>query len=158
MSRDTLAVYSRIYNQLYRFGYHRSRDYSHAHAVIARIADGRLPVRSALDVGCAAGGAVAAIGALGVRAAGVDVATRAVRRGVTAGRDLRVASATSLPFPDGSFDLVMSTDCFEHLHRSHVEAAVSETYRVSARFLAFKINPRPDQATHWRVLAATRLH
>jgi SAM-dependent methyltransferase len=154
----SLDFYSGIYDRLYRFGYHRAPDYSHARGIIARIADGRLPVTSVLDIGCSLGWAVAKLTAMGVRASGVDVAAPAVRHGVDAGLDLTQASATALPFPDESFELVMSTDCFEHLRPRDVDAAVQEAWRVSSRYLAFKINPRPDEATHWRLLAGTRLH
>lgn len=154
----SLAFYSGVYNRLYRFGYHRKNDYSHARGIIARIADGRLPVKSVLDIGCSYGWAVAKLVEMGLRASGVDVAKPAVRRGVKAGLDLHLASATGLPFPDRSFDLVMSTDCFEHLRPEDVDAAVGEAWRVSARYLAFKINPRPDGSTHWKLLAGTRLH
>jgi SAM-dependent methyltransferase len=153
-----LDFYSDVYNRLYRFGYHLPRNHSHAHGVVARIADGRLPAKSVLDIGCSYGWGVAQLVKMGLRASGVDVATPAVRHGVSAGLDLHVASATALPFPDRSFELAMSTDCFEHLRPEDVDAAVHEAWRVSSRYLAFKINPRPDEATHWRLLAGTRLH
>ena len=42
------------------------------------------------------------------------------------------APATALPFADGSFDAVMSTDVLEHLAESEVDAAVGELTRVRA--------------------------
>lgn len=152
------GFYSRVYDRLYRFGYHRRNGYSHASGIVARVADRRLAVGSALDIGCSHGWAVARLGELGVKAVGIDVARSAVARGVKQGLDLRVASATALPFEDGAFELVLSTDCFEHLRPEDVDAAEREAWRVATRYLAFKINPRPDGSRHWRLLAGTRLH
>jgi len=56
------------------------------------------------------------------------------------------APATALPFADGSFDAVMSTDVLEHLAESEVDAAVGELTRVAKRFLFLKISNRKE---HW---------
>lgn len=154
---DTFS-YARTYERLYRLGYHAKREYSHARSICDRVADGRLPAASALDVGCSTGWAVRRLGELGLRAAGVDVAATAVRRGRAEGLDLREASATRLPFEDDAFELVLSTDCFEHLHPDDVVAAVSEATRVSSRWLAMKINPRSDRNRWWKFLARSPLH
>jgi len=151
-------AYARTYERLYRLGYHARKDYTHARTICERVADGRLPAISALDVGCSTGWAVRRLGELGVQATGIDVAATAVRRGRAAGLDLHQASATSLPFDDGAFELVMSTDCFEHLHPDDVQAAVAEAVRVSSRWLALKINPRRDRNRWWRFLAGSPLH
>jgi SAM-dependent methyltransferase len=151
-------AYARTYERLYRLGYHAKKDYSHARSICDRVADGMIPATSALDVGCSTGWAVRRLGELGLRASGVDVAATAVRRGRAAGLDLHVASATSLPFDDDAFELVLSTDCFEHLHPDDVEAAVAEAVRVSSDWLAFKINPRTDRNRWWKLLAGSPLH
>ena len=154
---DTYA-YGRTYDRLYRLGYHAKKDYSHAKLICERVADGRLPAKTALDIGCSTGWAVQRLGELGVTATGVDVAATAVRRGREKGLDLHEASATKLPFDDDSFDLVLSTDCFEHLHPEDVEQAVAEAVRVSRRWMAFKINPREDRNGWWKMMAGSPLH
>ncbi len=151
-------AYARTYERLYRLGYHAKKDYSHARSICDRVADGTISATSALDVGCSTGWAVQRLGALGLRASGVDVAATAVRKGRAAGLDLREASATSLPFDDDAFELVLSTDCFEHLHPDDVESAVAEAVRVSSDWLAFKINPRTDRNRWWKFLARSPLH
>lgn len=157
--KDTRSFYGGIYNRLYRFGYHNKKDYSHAVSLCGKLLTNyRDRFESALDIGCSYGWAVRHLGEQGIRSAGVDVAEKAINRGVKQGLDLRVASATGLPFEDGAFDLVMSTDCFEHLRPEDVDAAVAEACRVARTTLAFKINPRVDRNGTWKLLAGTPLH
>lgn len=151
-------AYARTYERLYRLGYHAKRDYSHAKNICERVASGGIAATSALDVGCSTGWAVRRLGELGLRASGVDVASTAVKKGRAKGLDLHEGSATKLPFDDGAFELVLSTDCFEHLHPEDVAAAVSESVRVSSHWLAFKINPRRDHNRWWRFVAGSPLH
>jgi SAM-dependent methyltransferase len=151
-------AYARTYERLYRLGYHGKRDYSHAKNICERVASGAIAATSALDVGCSTGWAVRRLGELGLRASGVDVAATAVKKGRSTGLDLHEGSATKLPFDDGAYELVLSTDCFEHLHPEDVAAAVSEAVRVSSRWLAFKINPRRDRNRWWRFVAGSPLH
>ena len=151
--------YSRVYGRLYALGYHKGEEYSHAKNLCARLSDGfgdRFD--SALDIGCSVGWAVRHFKDLGLRAAGVDVAPKVVNKGVANGLDLHVASATALPFGDDAFDLVMSTDCFEHLRPEDVEQSIDEACRVARTTLAFKINPRLDRNKLWKLLAGTPLH
>lgn len=155
---DAAAFYTRVYGRLYRLGYHKKQGYSHATNLVQLVREGKLPVKSALDIGCSIGWAVRELNSIGVRAAGVDVAPVAIAKGTAEGLDLRLASATTLPFDDASFELVMSTDCFEHLRPQDVVQAVDEAWRVSSRYLAFKINPRADRNRWWKLLAGTPLH
>lgn len=150
--------YRGIYERLYRLGYHRDTDYSHAKDLCALLLD-RYQFESILDVGCSHGWSVGFFQKRGRRAAGVDVSATAVERGRGLGRDLRVASAAALPFRDGEFDVVMSTDCFEHLRPEDVDAAVGEALRVARRYVALKICPRGDRNNWWKLLAGgRRLH
>lgn len=87
-----------------------------------------LPVGRCLDVGCGSAGNTRALQDLGWAATGVeltDVASRIAR-----GRGVRVVrgDARSLPFGDGSFDLVVSTDVWEHVEQDGSVAA--ESFRV----------------------------
>lgn len=131
---------SREYGELYFDG---SRDYGYggyrydgrwvpvAHDVIAHF--GLRPGMRILDVGCAKGYLVKDLcDALpGVEAFGLDISAYAVRTGHpdVAGR-LHVGSADALPFPDGSFDAVISIDTIHNLPRPRAGAALREIMRV----------------------------
>lgn len=86
-----------------------------------------------LDVGCAKGFLVHDLCARGADAYGIDVSDYAVRnchRDVV-GR-IHVGSADDLPYPDGSFDLVLCLNTLHNLTRSRCLRALSEIMRVSA--------------------------
>ncbi len=87
-----------------------------------------LPTGRAVDVGCGGGGNTAVLRDLGWRVTGVEhspvAAPLAARRGFPVVR----ADARRLPFRDGSMDLVMSTDMWEHV--ADDEAVAAETARV----------------------------
>ena len=69
-----------------------------------------------LDVGCAMGFYVRRLGSLGWDAHGVDISEYAVAEGLKRGiENLSVAPAQALPFPDASFDVVMSNDAMCHI-------------------------------------------
>jgi len=162
--RDTGGVavpefYRRVYGRLYALGYHTKEEYSHAKGLTERLFEAYADrFGSALDIGCSVGWAVRNFRDRGVRAAGIDVAPKVVNKGVANGLDLRVASATDLPFDDDAFDLVISTDCFEHLRPEDVDRSVDEACRVARTTLALKINPRVDRNKWWKLLAGTALH
>lgn len=75
-----------------------------------------------LDVGCGLGGKSVAFAERGVGVVGVDLTPENVRAGAgfarsrgVHGNDFVAADASRLPIRSGSFDLVVSTDTFEHL-------------------------------------------
>lgn len=156
-SSVSTGFYGRLYDRLYARGYHRGPDYSHAKVLAERLLAFHTPT-SILDVGCAQGWSVEWFAMHGVPACGVDVSSVAVRRGRRLGRDVRLASATRLPFDDGAFDTVLSTDCLEHMRPEDAPTAVAEMARVSSRLVAIKVNPRPDRNRWWRWVAGTSLH
>lgn len=83
-----------------------------------------------LDVACGTGHLVAAAAQRGAISEGIDFAQTMVdvaRRNYPAG-NYRVADATDLPQPDGSFDCV--TCAFGLPHMEHPQAAVKEAFRV----------------------------
>jgi SAM-dependent methyltransferase len=136
----TTAVYDRSYYE----GSSKSNyaDYATLEAAIekgfmpvvrryaARAGAGKRPA-SYLDIGCAFGYYVRALSRLGWDAVGVDVSEYAIGRGKERGLSkILPASATHLPFPDGSFDLVTAIDVVEHLTPEDALRAVSETERV----------------------------
>jgi SAM-dependent methyltransferase len=92
-------------------------------------------VESLLDVGCGDG---AITNRLGERysATGVDASSEALKHLRV---EARQANASALPFPDRSFDLVMSSQMLEHLDDSAYAAAIAEMMRVTRRFLLISV-------------------
>ncbi|MFL6107430.1 MAG: class I SAM-dependent methyltransferase [Marmoricola sp.] len=90
---------------------------------LAGVAGGR-----ALDVGCGPAGNSAVLRDLGWQVTALDYvhdsAVLARRRGLDAVR----SDARRLPFADGSFDLVLSSDAWEHIEQDDEVAA--ESFRV----------------------------
>lgn len=112
----------------------RSAELEHKHwwyagrrALVRRELAGLTPGR-ALDVGCGPAGNSAALRTLGWQVTALDYvhdsAVLAQRRGLNSLQ----ADARSLPFQDGAFDLVMSSDAWEHIEEDNLVAA--ESYRV----------------------------
>lgn len=132
---------SREYGEMYFDG---PRDYGYggykydgrwvpvAHDIIEHF--GLKPGDRVLDVGCAKGFLVKDLAdALpGLEVLGLDISEYALancHRDV-AGR-LQLGSAEDLPFPDNSFDCVISLDCVHNLPRERAKTALREIQRLS---------------------------
>lgn len=103
-----------------------------------------------LDVGCGTGALLRDLLNQGIDARGIDVSSLAVAHG-----NLRIpgrisrASVLSLPFPDQSFDTVVSIDCLEHLTPSDVELALAEIHRVCRHHVFLRVNTVADDERRW---------
>lgn len=85
-----------------------------------------------LDVGCAKGFLVKDLLALGIDAYGIDVSRYALMNcePEVIGR-LHLGSAEYLPFPDGSFNAILSINTIHNLPRERCKAALSEMQRIA---------------------------
>ena len=83
-----------------------------------------------LEVGCGTGLIVDFLCRRGFKASGVDISTTAIGYGLDrpVKRDLRYGSATAIPFPHHTFDVVVSFDLMEHL--GDVNLHLAEVSRV----------------------------
>ncbi len=90
------------------------------------------PVGKVLDVGCAYGWALASLRGKAAELWGIDADEAALRQARANYPDLRFArgSATSLPFRDEAFDVVVLSEVIEHLRDGERQAAVDEVHRV----------------------------
>lgn len=150
--------YGRVYDRLRRHGYHEQEDAgSHLLPYVAWLQE-RTAYRSVLDIGCGGGGSLTALASRGARACGIDVSNVAVQRACASGLDAQVACATALPFEDNAFELVVSADVFEHLHKDDIEAAVNEAIRVASRFIFMRIATREDVGQPWKTMLGHPLH
>ena len=89
------------------------------------------PETRVLDVGCGTGNHAAALtAATSCRISGVDPSSRMVdsARDAAPWQSLQLSDAESLPFGNGSFDVVMSTDVIHHIRDR--DAYFSEAARV----------------------------
>lgn len=105
------------------------RHYTRRRALLDRMKG--LEFESVLDVGCSEGYFMSAIAEeRDAEVWGIDLSDRSVA--VAAARygfPVAAAEATALPFADGAFDLVMSTETIEHV--LDPEAMIAEMRRVS---------------------------
>ena len=112
---------------------------------------------SVLDVGCGMGSMVTTMLRRGVDAFGVDVSQVAISMAAPRmpGR-LLVGDVRRLPFADGSFDTIVSTDCLEHIAEPHVPLALAELFRVARRNVFLRIATRPDRDGRWHLTVRPR--
>jgi SAM-dependent methyltransferase len=97
-------------------------------------------VRTVVDVGCGDGALTDRLAA-DWDVTGVDMSSVALEHVKTTAVQ---ASATDLPFPDGSFDLVLSSEMLEHLSPDEYRAAISEMSRVTRGYLLVTVPYRED--------------
>ena len=144
-----------LYDALYRLGYHINASSMHyADVLVALRPFVRTgTVRTVLDVGCSSGAGVHALWRMGLRASGVDVSETAVQQAHArfgappercVGRCWTAAPATRLPFADGAFDAVLSTDVLEHLDDEDVDLVAHELARVAKQWMFLKISNRTE--------------
>jgi len=107
----------------------------------------RIPVGSkVLDVGCGLGYLVRALNDRGMDAWGTDISADVMELSVAKERTI-IVSASNLPFPDKSFDVVVSTDFFEHLDESEIDQVFQEMQRVGKCIYA-RICSKPEPPYH----------
>ena len=91
---------------------------------------------SILDLGCGVGRHVIYLGGLGFQMAGTDISPTGVKvtQDAAASRNLpfvgHVADMTTIPWPDATFDAVLSTSTIHHHLRAGIVQALAEVWRV----------------------------
>jgi 2-polyprenyl-3-methyl-5-hydroxy-6-metoxy-1,4-benzoquinol methylase len=119
-----------------------------------------------LDVGCAKGFMLHDLSQAvpGLRLQGVDVSEYAISNAIETMRPhVRVADARTLPFPDGSFDAVISINTVHNLDRQECGRALREIQRVSRgkSFVtvdAYRTDEEKEAMYAWNLTAKTIMH
>lgn len=126
--------YFDLYEKLYKNGYHSNLELSHTKKLfpyLNEISNGNKKIKI-LDVGCSHGLAVQELKLMGYDAYGIDVSETAINhcqnRGLTT---CKLGSATNIPFDDGFFDLIISTDVLEHIMPDDIHILIQEFKRVN---------------------------
>lgn len=125
--RDVRAYYddfSQHYDHGRDRGYHAMVDDIEASAVLD-LARGR----DVLEVGCGTGLVLERVARLSGRAVGVDLSPGMLAHARARGLEVVEGSATALPFPDASFDVVYAFKVLAHV--PDIEVALREMARVT---------------------------
>ena len=126
---------------------------------------GLTPESSILDVGCAKGFMLHDFAGLlpGVTVAGVDISEYALNHAMDGmKRFLCLGNCTELPFPDDSFDLVVSIATIHNPELDGVKKALREMERVSRKHKFIKVGAYRNEGERirldrWNVVAKTFL-
>jgi len=121
---------------------------------------------SILDVGCAKGFMLYDFLQLipGIKIAGIDVSQYAIANAMEGVKSyLQVANAKKLPFPDKSFDLVISVNTIHNLPLEECKQALREIQRVSRKnaFItvdAYRNDVEKQKMDMWNLTARTYMH
>lgn len=118
---------------------------------------------SVLDVGCAKGFMLHDFKELipGIKVAGIDISDYAIAHAMDDVKPfVQVANATKLPYPDKSFDLVISINTVHNLERDDLAKALQEIERVSRRGSyitvdAYRTEDEKRRMYNWNLTAKT---
>jgi len=121
---------------------------------------------SVLDVGCAKGFMMHDMAELipGLVVKGVDISEYAIAHAMPDMQPhVQVANATKLPFPDKSFDVVISVNTVHNLIREECAQALREIERVARRGAFVTVDAYRDEAEQrrmeaWNLTARTMMH
>ena len=121
------------------------------------------PNSSLLDVGCAKGFMLhdLAESIPGITLKGIDISKYAIKNAMVDMKShVQVANATQLPFPDKSFDVVISINTVHNLDRNDCAKALQEIERVSRchSFItvdAYRNDDEKERMNAWNLTAKT---
>ena len=121
---------------------------------------------SVLDVGCAKGFMMHDFAELipGITVKGIDISEYAIQNAIEDMRShVEVADAKALPYPDKSFDYVISVTTIHNLDRAELNKSLREIERVArlGSFItvdAYRNDEEKERMFAWNLTAKTILH
>ena len=124
------------------------------------------PDSSVLDVGCAKGYMIHDFAELipGITVKGIDISEYAIENAIKDMRPhVKVADAKFLPYPDKSFDYVISITTIHNLERNELIQSLKEIERVArlGSFItvdAYRNDEEKERMLAWNLTAKTILH
>lgn len=124
------------------------------------------PDASILDIGCAKGFLLNDFKEFmpDCTIAGIDVSKYAIENAMPSVKPfLEIASAEKLPYPDNSFDLVISINSIHNLPVDHLKTALKEIQRVSRNHSyitidAWRNETEKENLYKWVLTAETMMH
>lgn len=124
-----------LYNLKY---FHASKRYQRNRIRLKEMRDAVMSQnpKTVLDVGCGIGVLVRALRSEGVEAIGTDFSPDLVDVFWRHDPFFQIADAKKLPFSDKSFDVVFSSDFFEHIPEDEIPVVLKEMKRVGKTVMA----------------------
>jgi SAM-dependent methyltransferase len=118
---------------------------------------------SVLDVGCAKGFMLYDLKKIipGIKVSGIDISRYAIQNSkIEVRRFLKVANAKKLPFPDKSFDVVISINTIHNLNKRDCAKSLKEIMRVTKKYAfitvdAYRNNKEKKKMYMWNLTAKT---
>jgi ubiquinone/menaquinone biosynthesis C-methylase UbiE len=118
---------------------------------------------SVLDVGCAKGFMLYDLKKIipGIKVSGIDISRYAIQNSkIEVRRFLKVANAKKLPFPDKSFDVVVSINTIHNLNKRDCAKSLKEIMRVTKKYAfitvdAYRNNKEKKKMYMWNLTAKT---
>lgn len=137
-------------------------------SVVERFRDyyGLTPESGVLDVGCAKGFMLHDFVQVipGIKVAGIDISQYAIDNAMESIKPfVKVANAKELPFPDKSFDLVISITTIHNLPLEECKQALKEVMRVSRKHAFITLDSYHDEVERdrmekWNLTALTYMN
>jgi len=153
-------VYEKVYSSLSAERKREMSEHYRSGALVSAKAFLKIigPGKNVLDIGCGFGHLTHYVALGGNRVIGIDINRKHVSEakelyGLQKNVEFRETRGTRLDFPDATFDHVLSTSVFEHLHPKDVSRHLAEIHRVlksRGKYIFTALTPymRGDFARH----------